>query len=86
MLCLAFVLVLFLIELFFPPWTHAGRVRDSISENTHLRVSGTITRIEHREYSVNLYLKNISIISGSMLSEKLTDSDGGEDVFEGLIA
>ena len=85
-LCLAFVLVLFLIELFFPPWTHAGRVRDSISENTHLRVSGTITRIEHREYSVNLYLKNISIISGSMLSEKLTDSDGGEDVFEGLIA
>ena len=85
-LCLAFVLILFLAELFFPPWIHAGRVRDSISENTPLRISGTITGIEHREYSVNLYLKDISIISGSKSSGKPTDSHGDEDIFEGLIA
>ncbi len=86
MLCLAFVLVLFLTELLFPPWTHAGRVRDNISENTNLRLSGTITRIEHKNHSTNLYLKDISIISGSTLSDKLTESQGDEDVFEGLIA
>ncbi len=86
MLCLAFVFLLYLTQLLFPPWIHADRVRDNLSDNTPLRLSGTITGIEHNNYSINLYLKNISITSGSMLSDKLTDGNGGEDFFEGLIA
>ena len=86
MLCLAFVFILYITELFFPPWSHAGWVRENISDNTPLRLSGTITRIENKDHSVNLYLKNISIISEEILSNGSISSYGGENVFEGLIA
>ena len=62
-LCLAFTLLLYLTELLFPPWSHAEQVRASISDKTILQVTGTITKIEHKNYATDLYLKDISILS-----------------------
>ncbi len=60
MLCLGFVLLLYFIELAYPPWTNAERLKESISDGSVITITGRLAKIEHKNYSTNLYLKKIS--------------------------
>ncbi len=85
MLCLAFTLFIFLTELIYPPWSHAGQIGESISDETLIHITATITKIEHKDFSVSLYLKDISIISEQKQIPE-NEHNGTAPGPEGLIA
>ncbi|MBQ7563195.1 MAG: DUF4131 domain-containing protein, partial [Lachnospiraceae bacterium] len=87
-LCLCFVFLFLIFARLFPPKEAAKRFSESIASK-EVTVYGRLYKLEHKNYSTVLYLRDISLLSGNTGESALVQASGsGEKVLscEGLLA
>ena len=74
-LCLCFVFLFWLYARLFPPWEAAERFSEGISSEKVL-VCGRLSKLEHKNFSTILYLKNISLKQNQPSDERVLSTEG----------